>query len=207
MADHTSTPTPTPTTTNNNDLKEEIIELEKTSSPPDSSPPSHFIDIDSPIAEVTSSEKKQKVTDGTGKKIDKKKKKKNKKKKESTGENSNGDVGDDDDEEEEEEEEPTKKVSYLQLYRFASTWDWICVVLGSICAILNGIGQPLIAVLMGDIVNSLARHYDDPKAAVAEIRVLVIKFTVVGAIAFVAAYGQMCFWTLSAENQSKRIRE
>ncbi|KAG0013557.1 hypothetical protein BGZ82_002094, partial [Podila clonocystis] len=104
-------------------------------------------------------------------------------------------------------QEPTAKVSYLQLYRFASTWDWICVALGTICAIVNGIGQPLVALLMGDVVTSLAKHFDDPIAGAKEVRVIVIKFTVVGAIAFVAAYGQMCFWTLSAENQSKRIRE
>ncbi|KAF9287776.1 ATP-binding cassette, sub-B (MDR TAP), member 4, partial [Mortierella antarctica] len=104
-------------------------------------------------------------------------------------------------------QEPVAKVTYLQLYRFASTWDWICVSLGTICSIVNGIGQPLVALLMGDVITSLAKNFDDPIAAAREVRVSVIKFTVVGAIAFVASYGQMCFWTLSAENQSKRIRE
>ncbi|KAF9409413.1 ATP-binding cassette, sub-B (MDR TAP), member 4 [Podila epigama] len=105
------------------------------------------------------------------------------------------------------EEEPAKSVSYFQLYRFASSWDWICVVLGSICALINGIGQPMVALLMGNVVTVLTNHQRDEKDAIPEIRILVIKFTVIGAIAFVAAYGQMCFWTMSAENQSKRIRE
>ncbi|KAF9153548.1 Multidrug resistance protein 1 [Actinomortierella ambigua] len=39
------------------------------------------------------------------------------------------------------------------------------------------------------------------------MRELVIKFTVVGAIAFFCAYSQMCFFTLAAENQTKKIRE
>ncbi|KAG0076384.1 ATP-binding cassette, sub-B (MDR TAP), member 4, partial [Podila epicladia] len=60
---------------------------------------------------------------------------------------------------------------------------------------------------MGDVVTALASNFNDPIAAARDVRVLVIKFTVVGAIAFFAAYGQMCFWTISAENQSKRIRE
>ncbi|KAF8929098.1 Multidrug resistance protein 1 [Dissophora ornata] len=62
------------------------------------------------------------------------------------------------------------KVSYLQLYRFASSWDWACVL-------------------------------------VAQVRIIVIKFTAIGAVIFVAAYGQMYFFTLSAENQTKKIRE
>ncbi|KAF8925152.1 ATP-binding cassette, sub-B (MDR TAP), member 4, partial [Haplosporangium bisporale] len=106
-----------------------------------------------------------------------------------------------------EEKEPLPKVTYLQLYRFASTWDWTCVALGTICSAVNGVGQPMVAVLMGDVITTLTKHFDDPLEAARGVRVLVIKFTVLGAIAFVAAYGQMCFWTLSAENQSKRIRE
>ncbi|KAF8933275.1 P-loop containing nucleoside triphosphate hydrolase protein [Dissophora ornata] len=103
------------------------------------------------------------------------------------------------------EEEP--KVSYLELYRFASSWDWFCVVFGTLCAFVNGVGQPLVALLMGDIINGLNLNADHIDDAVAKVRIVVIKFTVVGAIMFFVAYGQMCLFTLSAENQSKRIRE
>lgn len=60
---------------------------------------------------------------------------------------------------------------------------------------------------MGDVVDTLTTNVSDPIKAVHDVRILVIKFTVVGVIAFFAAYGQMCFFTMSAENQSKRIRE
>ncbi|KAF8945465.1 Multidrug resistance protein 1 [Haplosporangium gracile] len=108
------------------------------------------------------------------------------------------------------------KVSYLQLYRFASPFDYFCVFLGTICAFVNGVGQPLVALLMGDVINSiaaLAKTSTGPAAdesnakLIGEMRILVIKFTVVGAIMFFVAYGQMCLFTLSAENQTKRIRE
>ncbi|KAG0304859.1 Multidrug resistance protein 1 [Dissophora globulifera] len=103
------------------------------------------------------------------------------------------------------EDEP--KVSYLQLYRFASPFDWLCVAIGTLCSFANGVGQPLIALLIGDVVNNLNFQAGDLAAAVSAIRTIVIKFTVVGAIMFFVAYGQMCLFTLSAENQSKRIRE
>ncbi|KAK3823505.1 MAG: p-glycoprotein [Benniella sp.] len=102
-------------------------------------------------------------------------------------------------------EEP--KISYFQLYRFADTWDWICLFIGTFCALVNGVGQPLIAMLLGDVVNNIANNVYDIEESVARVRVVVIKFTVIGAIVFVLSYGQMCFFTLSAENQTKRIRE
>ncbi|KAF9113289.1 Multidrug resistance protein 1 [Mortierella sp. AM989] len=102
--------------------------------------------------------------------------------------------------------EAESKVSYLQLYRFASPWDWTCVFIGTLCSFANGVGQPLVALLMGDVINNLNQHTVQAEAVEA-IRIVVIKFTVVGAAMFFLAYGQMCLFTLSAENQSKRIRE
>ncbi|KAF9345803.1 ATP-binding cassette, sub-B (MDR TAP), member 4, partial [Mortierella sp. AD094] len=77
--------------------------------------------------------------------------------------------------------------------------------IGTICSIINGIGQPVVAILMGDLISNITGV--DIEAGVHAVRIIVIKFTVVGGIMLVASYGQMCCWTLSAENQSKRIRE
>ncbi|KAG0351616.1 ATP-binding cassette, sub-B (MDR TAP), member 4, partial [Podila minutissima] len=174
----------------NNNLKEEFIEKELDPVPYSS----HIVDMADMAAtpSVDTLHEKQ----ATSKKSKGNKNKKKGKK--------NGDAKDEDDKE---EEEPEPKVSYLQLYRFASPWDWICIIIGTICAFVNGVGQPLIALLLGDVITTLTDNLMVIDDAVAKVRILVIKFTVVGAIAFVAAYGQMCFWTMSAENQSKRIRE
>ncbi|KAF9315974.1 ATP-binding cassette, sub-B (MDR TAP), member 4, partial [Podila minutissima] len=180
---------------NINNLKEEFIEKELDPVPYSS----HIVDM-SDIAATPSVDTLHEKQDSTSKKSKGNKNKKKGKK--------NGDAKDEDSkEEEEEEEEPEPKVSYFRLYRFASTWDWICIIIGTICAFVNGVGQPLIALLLGDVITTLTDNLTSIDEAVAKVRILVIKFTVVGAIAFVAAYGQMCFWTMSAENQSKRIRE
>ncbi|KAF9195458.1 Multidrug resistance protein 1 [Haplosporangium sp. Z 767] len=167
--------------TNNSNSKQELYELEK----PQQQSSSVIVDMDrNDIAGAPSSENlsdKDSTPDDTDTKGKKGKKSKKDKK----------------------DDEP--RISYFQLYRFASPWDWSCVLIGSICSLANGVGQPLVALLMGDVINTLT---DLPlEAAIAEMRILVIKFTVVGAIMFVMAYSQMCFFTLSAENQSKRIRE
>ncbi|KAK9760166.1 hypothetical protein K7432_016094 [Basidiobolus ranarum] len=105
------------------------------------------------------------------------------------------------------DEELGPKVSYFKLYRFANSWDITCIILGTICAVACGVGQPLVAQLMGDVIQSLTGpvNPDTIKDQVAALRDIVIKFTIIGACMFVAAYGQMCFFTLSAENQTKRI--
>lgn len=59
---------------------------------------------------------------------------------------------------------------------------------------------------MGDVITGIDKIQDKAQL-IEDLRIIVIKFTVLGAIMFVMAYGQMCLFTLSAENQSKRIRE
>ncbi|KAF9105003.1 hypothetical protein BGX27_009855 [Mortierella sp. AM989] len=107
--------------------------------------------------------------------------------------------------EEKEKIEKEFKVPYFELYRFASPWDLTCVSIGIFCSLVTGVCQPLVAILFGDVVTKIAGV--DIESAVRDVRIVVIKFTIVGGFMLVASYGQMCCWTLSAENQSKRIRE
>ncbi|KAG0314917.1 Multidrug resistance protein 1 [Dissophora globulifera] len=61
----------------------------------------------------------------------------------------------------------------------------------------------MVALLMGNVITALTEAEDKG----AEVVHNVVLFTVIGAGIFVASYLQMCFWTLAAENQVKRIRE
>lgn len=89
----------------NNNLKEEVIE-DKLDTTPSSS---HIVDMEHDIPPSVST-----LTEKASSKKNKKKSKKGKK----------GDNNEDDDKEEEEE----PKVAYIRLYRFASSWDWICIM-------------------------------------------------------------------------------
>ncbi|KAF9577929.1 Multidrug resistance protein 1, partial [Lunasporangiospora selenospora] len=97
-----------------------------------------------------------------------------------------------------------KAVSYFTLYRFASTLDYIYIIIALIASIGTGVGTPMVAKLMGNIVQEMTSAGDNRGELIID---KVVLFTIVGAAIFVAAYLQMCFWTLSAENQIKRIRE
>lgn len=97
-------------TDSNNKLKEEIIELGKAEVPSPFSPDSsHIVAIDQDVTTTISSSPIDPSKEGKkGKKS-----KKNKKNKDGS---------------DKEEKEPVAKISYFQLYRFASTWDWFCVM-------------------------------------------------------------------------------
>ncbi|KAF9905616.1 Multidrug resistance protein 1 [Linnemannia zychae] len=97
--------------------------------------------------------------------------------------------------------EPVKAVGYFELYRFATTKEYLYIAIAVISSIGTGVGQPLVALLMGDIIGAMGTASSD------DIISYVIKFAIVGCGMFLASYLQMCCWTLSAENQVKRIRE
>ncbi|KAF9145763.1 hypothetical protein BGX30_007076, partial [Mortierella sp. GBA39] len=83
----------------------------------------------------------------------------------------------------------------------------VTYLVGTLCAIVNGVGNPLIALLMGAVITSIGSNFNDTEKSVAEVKHVVIQFTYVGAIICVTSYIQMCAFSMSAENQTKRIRE
>ncbi|KAG0368368.1 Multidrug resistance protein 1 [Mortierella sp. AD032] len=99
--------------------------------------------------------------------------------------------------------EPVKAVGYLELYRFATPKEYFYIAIAIIASIGTGVGQPLVAILMGKIMEDMVGG----SANADDIIGYVVEFAIVGCGIFLASYLQMCFWTLAAENQVKRIRE
>jgi ATP-binding cassette subfamily B (MDR/TAP) protein 1 len=110
-------------------------------------------------------------------------------------------------------EQQTKKVSILQLFRYANGLDYFLMFIGTLFAILNGATLPLMTIFFGDIINNLVTYYPalatpaSTSAFDANIKDGVIKMCIVGAITFISSYIQMACWMLAGENQAKRIRE
>jgi ATP-binding cassette subfamily B (MDR/TAP) protein 1 len=53
---------------------------------------------------------------------------------------------------------------------------------GTLCAVINGIGNPLIALLMGSVVTSIGSNLNDIEKSFSNVKHVVVQFTVVGAI-------------------------
>ncbi|XP_044976767.1 ABC transporter B family member 12-like [Hordeum vulgare subsp. vulgare] len=49
---------------------------------------------------------------------------------------------------------PEKKVPLLGMFRYADRLDVLLMAVGSLGAVANGVSEPLISVLFGDVINS-----------------------------------------------------
>ncbi|KAG9292639.1 hypothetical protein G9A89_007011 [Geosiphon pyriformis] len=116
--------------------------------------------------------------------------------------------------------EPEKKptVSFFQLFRYASPWDKILILIGSIGAMANGCALPFMTIIFANFIQAFGvfalatrTHPDDLQDAKNtlddEVRKNVYHFLILGSSAFVASYVQMTCWMIAGENQTKRIRE
>ena len=107
------------------------------------------------------------------------------------------------------EEAPPAKASYASLYRYATAWDKLLIFLGTLFAMVNGSGLPLMTIAFGNIMNSFIL-YNGSEASKESLETSarngVLFFTLIGVGTFIASYGQICFWMIAGENQGKRIR-
>ncbi|KAJ3099209.1 ATP-binding cassette, sub-B (MDR TAP), member 4 [Phlyctochytrium bullatum] len=116
------------------------------------------------------------------------------------------------------------KMSYLQLYRYADSKDRLLMLIGTVCAIANGVSQPIMTILFGTLINSLIFYglcneedlrkgktyciYEDSNDKLnRDVRQAVIYLVVIGCVVLTCAYTQMSFWMYTGERQTKRIRE
>ncbi|CAG8461734.1 6731_t:CDS:2 [Paraglomus occultum] len=117
-------------------------------------------------------------------------------------------------------EEKEAKVSFIQLFRFATTTDKILIALGSIGAAANGAALPLMTIAFGGIITAFGvfsigvTQTTDKEQLDAlgdqlkdTVRDKLYYFIGLGAATFILSYLQMAFWMVAGENQAKRIRE
>ena len=117
---------------------------------------------------------------------------------------------------------PKAQVSFSQLLRYATGYDYVLMAAGTISGIINGSTLPVMTILFGDIMTAIitftlvappgtpnvAAFQDAQKRSLdSNVTDGVIKMCIVGTATFVFSYIQMTCWSLVGENQTKRIRE
>jgi len=55
-------------------------------------------------------------------------------------------------------EEKTKTVPFYKLFSFSDSTDVLLMIVGSIGAIGNGVGFPLMTLLFGDLIDSIGQN-------------------------------------------------
>lgn len=84
-----------------------------------------------------------------------------------------------------------QKVSFYKLFSFADSLDVVLMILGTIGAVANGLSQPLMTLIFGNLINSFGTS--DPSHVVKQVSKVHL-FTLCLICRFLSFYFTLCFF-------------
>ncbi|KAK7259124.1 hypothetical protein RIF29_24722 [Crotalaria pallida] len=97
-------------------------------------------------------------------------------------------------------------VAYYKLFSFADSTDILLMIVGTIGAIGNGVGTPLMTVLLGHVIDGFGNNQSSTTNVVNEVSKASLKFVYLGIGSGLAAFLQVGCWMVTGERQAARIR-
>ncbi|KAG7532464.1 ABC transporter-like [Arabidopsis thaliana x Arabidopsis arenosa] len=98
----------------------------------------------------------------------------------------------------------TQRIAFYKLFTFADRYDIALMVIGTLSAMANGLTQPFMAILMGQLINVFG--FSDHDHVFKEVFKVAVKFLYLAAYAGVMSFLQVSCWMVTGERQSTRIR-
>ncbi|RKP26905.1 multidrug resistance protein [Syncephalis pseudoplumigaleata] len=109
------------------------------------------------------------------------------------------------------------KVTFRQLFRFATLADKFYILVATISSAALGVAMPVMTIIFSKLMGTFtdyARASQAPGGATAaqrdifdhDVKKFVVYFVILGVITFVVAYLQQAMWMLSGENQTSTLR-
>ncbi|XP_074310728.1 ABC transporter B family member 21-like [Silene latifolia] len=106
---------------------------------------------------------------------------------------------------EKKETETAKKVPFYKLFSFADSTDKALMIIGSIGAAGNGVAMPLMAILLGDLIDAFGQN-QNTKHVVHVVSQVALKFVYLAIGSGVASFLQVACWMVTGERQASRMR-
>ncbi|XP_075641814.1 ABC transporter B family member 21-like [Castanea sativa] len=103
-------------------------------------------------------------------------------------------------------EEKTQTVPLLKLFSFADSTDVALMIVGTVGAIANGLGMPLMTILFGEMINSFGNNQSSNTDIVSIISKVSLKFVYLAVGIGCAALLQVTCWMVTGARQAARIR-
>ncbi|KAL9318789.1 hypothetical protein ACSQ67_015306 [Phaseolus vulgaris] len=123
----------------------------------------------------------------------------------STSENRAGTSTNGEREEKSKQKEKPETVPFFKLFAFADSTDILLMVVGTIGAIGNGMGLPIMTLLFGEMIDSFGSNQQNPNVVEAVSKVS-LKFVYLAVGSGMAAFLQVTSWMVTGERQAARIR-
>ncbi|KAG6416716.1 hypothetical protein SASPL_124152 [Salvia splendens] len=102
------------------------------------------------------------------------------------------------------EKKEDEKVPFYKLFSFADKLDILLIVVGAISAVGNGVSQPLMTLIFGELVDAFGGG--DRSTVVHVVTKVSLKLVYLGIGTGVASLLQMGCWMVTGERQAARIR-
>ncbi|KAM4075040.1 hypothetical protein ACB094_10G139900 [Castanea mollissima] len=103
-------------------------------------------------------------------------------------------------------EEKTQTVPLLKLFSFADSTDVALMIVGTVGAIANGLGMPLMTILFGEMINSFGNNQSSNADIVSIISKVSLKFVYLAVGIGCTALLQVTCWMVTGARQAARIR-
>ncbi|GJS38632.1 ABC transporter B family member 21-like protein [Tanacetum coccineum] len=105
----------------------------------------------------------------------------------------------------EKKKESSESVPFYKLFAFADSIDYMLMIAGTIGAIGNGLCMPLLAIVFGEVVDSLGENQNN-KDVVHLVSKASLKFVYLAVGSGVTSFLQVALWMATGERQAARIR-
>ncbi|KAJ3685940.1 hypothetical protein LUZ61_015104 [Rhynchospora tenuis] len=98
-----------------------------------------------------------------------------------------------------------KKVPLYKLFTFADGFDVVMMVIGAAAAMANGMAQPMMTFIFGDVINAFGGGTEEN--VLHRVTKVILNFVYLGIASGVASFLSVTCWTITGERQAARIRE
>ncbi|KAL4388525.1 hypothetical protein GQ457_09G003410 [Hibiscus cannabinus] len=97
-----------------------------------------------------------------------------------------------------------QKVPFYKLFAFADRLDVFLLTVGAIAAMANGMTQPFMTLIFGEIINKFSGA--DRSHVIEIVSKVAVKFLYLGVYACISSFTQVTCWMVTGERQAARIR-
>ncbi|KAF8008241.1 hypothetical protein BT93_K2038 [Corymbia citriodora subsp. variegata] len=103
------------------------------------------------------------------------------------------------------DDEKTNSVLFHKLFLFADFTDMFLMLVGTMGAVGNGLGMPLMTVLLGQLIDSFGTNQHNKKVVLLVSKIS-LKFIYLAVFTGAAAFLQVTSWMITGERQAAQIR-
>ncbi|XLR28358.1 hypothetical protein S83_056258 [Arachis hypogaea] len=102
-------------------------------------------------------------------------------------------------------DEAKNTIPFYKLFSFADALDYALMIVGTIGAVGNGMANPLMTVVFGNLIDAFGGTSNSQKV-VHDVSKLALKFVYLALGSFAGSFLQVSCWIVSGERQCARIR-